>query len=57
MRGYKLGSKLYVTKHVYTMGCTYNVEDGCKGTSNIVEGHTQVLEREVIEDHHADKHY
>ena len=39
------------------MGCTYNVEDGCKGTSNIVEGHTQVLEREVIEDHHADKHY
>ena len=36
---------------------TYNIEDSGERTANIVEGHTKILEREIVEDNHTYKYY
>ena len=36
---------------------TYNIEYGRERASNIVEGHAQILESEIVEDDHTNKHH
>lgn len=40
---------------VATGSSTYHIEDGGEGTANVVEGHTQIFEGQVVEGDHPHK--
>ena len=40
---------------VATGSSTYHIEDGGEGASNVVEGHTQIFEGQVVEGDHPHK--
>ena len=41
------------TTHSVSECCSYHIEDGRERASNVVEGHSQVLEGEVVEGYHT----
>ena len=52
-----LGTRLSIHPLIYNDGITYNIEDSGERAPNIVEGHTKILEREIVEDNHTYKYY